>query len=90
MDPPGVGARSLQECLLLQLSRSGKDSEYSVAINIVSNFFNDFKKRHFAKIKERLNVNSDVLDKAINLGFDYLSTAKEQDNELCRQDAEEH
>ncbi len=67
LDPPGVGARSLQECLLLQLSRSGKDSEYSVAINIVSNFFNDFKKRHFAKIKERLNVNSDVLDKAINL-----------------------
>lgn len=69
-DPPGVGARDLRECLLLQLERkdhSGKNGHsIKLAERIVRNNFNEFTKKHYAKITARLNISEDQLKKAID------------------------
>jgi RNA polymerase sigma-54 factor len=65
-DPPGVGARDLQECLLLQLHR--KTSEYrKLAQAIIKDHFDEFTKRHYDKITHRLMVSDDELKHAIDL-----------------------
>jgi RNA polymerase sigma-54 factor len=56
-DPPGVAARDLQECLLLQLHRkkaSGKVVE--MAIEVLTNYFEEFTKKHYDKIQRGLNL----------------------------------
>src|SRR5690606_5228634 len=66
-DPPGVGARNLQECLLLQLHRQkvqGKDVER--AIEVLSAFFDEFTKKHYDKIQRGLNLGDDELKEVIN------------------------
>jgi len=56
-DPPGIGARNLQECLILQLDRKRGNYEVaSLAIAIVEDHFDDFTKKHFEKIERKLNV----------------------------------
>ena len=51
LDPAGIGARSLQECLAIQLNRKGTDNPNTVlALNIIEDSFNLFTKRHFEKI----------------------------------------
>ena len=65
-DPPGVGARDLQECLLLQLHRK-KNEHQQLAIGIISNFFEEFTKKHYDKITKRLGVEDDELRMAIDL-----------------------
>jgi RNA polymerase sigma-54 factor len=68
-DPPGVGARSLQECLLLQIDRiisSGGTTDCLVmARKIVQHYFDEFTRKHFDKILNRLNIDDQVLKKAI-------------------------
>jgi len=59
-DPPGVGARDLRECLLLQLDRK-EGEDYGLAKSIVKDFFNEFTKKHYDKIKARLDLNDDQL-----------------------------
>ena len=66
-DPPGVGARDLQECLLLQLKRKaahGQDLE--VAIKIISDYFDEFTKKHYEKIQKALDLDSDGIKDVIN------------------------
>jgi RNA polymerase sigma-54 factor len=61
-DPPGVGARNLQECLLLQLIRQkaeGKDVD--VAIMAVTRYFDEFTKKHYEKIQRGLNLSDEEL-----------------------------
>jgi RNA polymerase sigma-54 factor len=61
-DPPGVGARSLQECLLIQLMRhkeEGKDVD--VAIQALTKYFDEFTKKHYEKIQRGLNLSDDEL-----------------------------
>lgn len=61
-DPPGVGARDLQECLLLQLERQqneGKDVQ--VAIKAISKYFDEFTKKHYEKIQRGLDLDDDQL-----------------------------
>ena len=61
-DPPGVAARDLQECLLLQLHRmqdEGKDVQ--VAIKAISKYFDEFTKKHYEKIQRGLDLNDDQL-----------------------------
>lgn len=61
-DPPGVGARDLQECLLLQLKRKDQNSPVVIqAIEIVKNFLDEFTKKHYDKIEKQLSINSDQL-----------------------------
>ncbi len=65
-DPAGVGARSLQECLLLQLKR--KDTTHKpikVAIEIVRDYLEEFTKKHYDKLEKSLNINSEELKDAI-------------------------
>jgi len=53
-DPPGVGAKSLQECLLIQLG--GRGLEDSLAATIIRNHFNDFKQKKYLEISKKLKI----------------------------------
>jgi RNA polymerase sigma-54 factor len=65
-DPPGVGARDLQESLLLQLRR--KNSDYQqLAVTIIRDYFDEFTRKHYDKITHRLNVDDEALKHAIDL-----------------------
>ena len=68
-DPPGIAARNLQECLLLQLERKIDHSpEVELAIEIIEDCFADFTKKHYDKIIKKLNIENDEdLKSAINL-----------------------
>lgn len=63
-DPPGVGARTLQECLILQLQRKEKTPEVEVAIKILERFFDEFTKKHFSKLRSRLSISEEMLKDA--------------------------
>ena len=66
-DPPGVGARNLQECLLIQLRRQkaeGKDVDQ--AIEVLTHYFDEFTKKHYDKIQRGLNLTDDQLKDVIN------------------------
>lgn len=65
-DPPGVGARNLRECLLLQLSRK-KGKEFDLARTIVSDYFEEFTKKHYEKIQKKLEISEEELKKGIDL-----------------------
>jgi RNA polymerase sigma-54 factor len=61
-DPAGIGARNLQECLLLQLYRkkdAGQNGAVDLAIAILKEHFEEFTKKHYKKIIKRLNLDSE-------------------------------
>jgi RNA polymerase sigma-54 factor len=60
-DPAGVGARDLRECLLLQLQRKDQTEEIRLAIRILDQYFEEFTKKHFDKLKSALGVKEDKL-----------------------------
>jgi len=61
-DPPGVAARDLQECLLLQLNRlQDEGKNVSVAIKAISKYFDEFTKKHYEKIQRGLDLNDEQL-----------------------------
>lgn len=66
-EPPGVGARDLQECLLLQLKRIPESDIVDKAIYILENNFEDFAKRHFDKIKKVLDVDDNELKDIVHV-----------------------
>ena len=66
LDPAGVGAKNLQECLLLQLKRKETTKHISNALKIIKNLFDEFSKRHFDKIKTKLNISDDDLKDSIS------------------------
>lgn len=66
-DPPGVGARDLQETLLIQIERkSNTNPSVVLATTILRNFFPEFTKKHYDKIIKRLNITEDLLKLAID------------------------
>tara|TARA_B100001093_G_scaffold518096_1_gene601795 strand:- start:1449 stop:2900 length:1452 start_codon:yes stop_codon:yes gene_type:complete len=65
LDPPGVGAKNLRECLLIQLKRKKYTKQISTAIKITEDLFDEFSKRHFDKVKIKLNISSDELKESI-------------------------
>lgn len=73
-DPPGVGARSLQECLEIQLNQKlaseDLDDEQlrllNIAIRIIQNCFDQFSKKHYQKMVRSLNISEGDLKAAIN------------------------
>ncbi len=66
-EPPGVGARDLQECLLLQIERKDQDNPVKKrAREILKYYFQEFTKKHYEKIKERLNLANGELKEAID------------------------
>lgn len=68
-DPVGVGARSLKECLLIQLKKSRENSpspEKDLAIRIISRYFNEFTKKHYDKILKKAEITEEELKGAID------------------------
>jgi RNA polymerase sigma-54 factor len=66
-DPPGIGARNLQECLLIQLRK--KDQENPIvkrAIAVVEDYLDEFTKKHYDKLERALNIGSEELKEVIN------------------------
>jgi RNA polymerase sigma-54 factor len=67
LDPPGVGARDLQECLLIQLKRLKRTPYTLLSIEIIENHFESFTKKHFKKIIAKLEVTEDNLKEAMSI-----------------------
>lgn len=66
-EPAGIGARDLQECLLLQLKRLPENEAVDKAIRVLDRHFDDFTKRHYDKIKKALSVDDDQLKQIIQV-----------------------
>jgi len=65
-DPPGVGARNLQECLILQLERKiDKGESVALALKVMEKYFDEFTKKHYEKIQRGLNIDDEQLREVI-------------------------
>ncbi len=64
-DPVGVGARDLQECLMLQVKQLKKTPDVVNASRILKSCFHDFTSKHFRKIMTRLNLTEDEMRAAL-------------------------
>ena len=65
LDPPGVGARNLQECLLIQLQRKEQTPDTERAANMIENAFEQFTKKHYQKLLKKFNISEIELKDAI-------------------------
>ncbi len=66
LDPAGVGARNLKECLLIQLKRKERNSDRILAIKILESSFDHFVKKHYTKLLQKFHVSKDELKNAIH------------------------
>jgi RNA polymerase sigma-54 factor len=66
LEPSGVGARDLQECLLLQLKRKTPTDSVELAIDVIENQFDAFTKKHYDKLLQKYGVTQEQLRKAID------------------------
>ncbi|MDX1902794.1 MAG: RNA polymerase factor sigma-54 [Thermonemataceae bacterium] len=68
-DPAGVGARNLQECLLIQIKRKKEEElhteeekkQLQLALEIIENHFEEFTKKHYEKIEKKLDIKEETL-----------------------------
>lgn len=65
-DPPGLGARSLQECLLIQIKRKEPSSLQQTELRIIEKCYEEFTRKHWDKIIQRLNLSEEEFEAAIN------------------------
>lgn len=66
LDPAGVGARDLQECLLIQIkTKKNKDIHTKIATEILENYFEEFTKKHYSKILNKMEIENEDLKEAI-------------------------
>ncbi|MEZ4798150.1 MAG: RNA polymerase factor sigma-54 [Flavobacteriaceae bacterium] len=65
LDPAGVGARNLQECLLIQLHRKPQNPNIELAIDIIDKAFEQFTKKHYQKLLQKFDVTEIQLKDAI-------------------------
>lgn len=61
LEPAGIGARNLQECLLLQLERKTHSKLNALAKSVIQDFFEEYVKKNFHKIKKKMNLTDDDL-----------------------------
>ncbi|SDG62919.1 RNA polymerase, sigma 54 subunit, RpoN/SigL [Flavobacterium omnivorum] len=66
LEPSGVGAQDLQECLLLQLKHKTPTESVELATDIIENQFDAFTKKHYDKLLQKYNVSNEQLKKAIH------------------------
>jgi len=66
LDPPGVGARDLQECLSLQLRHKTPSEAIDLAKDIIENQFDSFTKKHYDKLLQRYGITQEKLRNAID------------------------
>ena len=65
-DPAGIGARSLQECLLIQLKRKTSSPAKALAEEIISNYFDEITKKNKEKIIQHLGIAPEEYEKALH------------------------
>jgi RNA polymerase sigma-54 factor len=66
-DPPGVGARNLQECLQIQLERREQNANVKMALRIINTQFDAFTKKHYDKLMKSLDIDEATLKAAIDI-----------------------
>ena len=66
LDPAGVGARTLEECLFIQLSRKTPTEAVKNAVLLLTEAFDAFTKKHYDKIMTRLKWHEEILRDALN------------------------
>lgn len=66
LDPAGVGARDLKECLLIQLKRKSEKPSNILAIKILENSFEHFAKKHYKKLLQKFHISEEELKEAIS------------------------
>jgi RNA polymerase sigma-54 factor len=67
LDPAGVGARSLQECLLIQINRREQTRPVSLAKDIIEKSFDQFSKKHYQKLLSKHDISEEDLRNAIEV-----------------------
>jgi len=72
LDPIGVGARDLRECLIIQLKAKESNKIRSLAIAILEDAFDHFVKKHYKKLQEKFNISEDEL-KEVNTEISRLN-----------------
>ncbi len=65
-EPSGVGARNLQECLLLQLNKKEETENVALAKTLIEKMMDEFSKKHYSKICQRLHIEEDQLKKVLD------------------------
>nr|WP_308570780.1 RNA polymerase factor sigma-54 [uncultured Prevotella sp.] len=60
-DPAGIGARDLQECLLLQIKRMKESKLKQTVYTVIKDYFDEFTKKHWDKIREELSLDDDQI-----------------------------
>ena len=65
LDPIGVGARDLKECLVIQLKTKEKNSTRILAIQILEKAFDQFVKKHYSKLLDKFDITEEFLKSAI-------------------------
>ncbi len=66
LDPPGVAARSLDECLIIQLERKQPTASITLAIEIIKKSFEQFTKKHYSKLLSKYDIAEEQLKEAIS------------------------
>ena len=69
LDPPGIGATGLQECLLIQLERLQEENpyaDYRLCITIIKDCFEEFTKKHYDKIAKKTGASNRELKAALD------------------------
>lgn len=66
LDPAGIGASDLQECLILQLKRNPKSDRNELSQKIISDYFEEFSRKHYDKLIRQLNITRDDLRDSIS------------------------
>lgn len=67
-DPPGIGARSLQECLSIQVRRDEGNPSRDLLLKVLDNYFDDFIHKRWGRIEQRMHISraqSELLQKEI-------------------------
>ncbi|MBX2954159.1 MAG: RNA polymerase factor sigma-54 [Leadbetterella sp.] len=66
-EPAGIGARDLQECLILQIEKKANSVENNLALTVLEDYFDEFSKKHFDKIQKKLGVDDETLKSVFQL-----------------------
>jgi len=68
LDPVGIASRDLRDCLLIQLKTSNNEGKIkSLAVGMLENYWESFEKKHFSKLKSKLDIDDDQLREIFEL-----------------------
>ncbi|MGB1318117.1 MAG: RNA polymerase sigma-54 factor, partial [Flavobacteriales bacterium] len=65
-EPAGVGARNLQECLLIQLNKKEETENVKLATSLITKMMDEFSKKHYTKICQRLHIDEEKLKEVLD------------------------